>query len=338
MTDAGKPADRQGTEMTGPLVTVLFSTFNGAKTLPRMLEALCNCTLRRDQWKIVAVDNNSTDDTGAILESYRDQLPLEIYFEPKQGKQHALTRGFQHLEGDLVILTDDDIIPEPDWVEQFLNIAAAQPDFGIFGGLIMPDWEKEPEPWILKDAHLGVLYALNGDIAEGPISAALVSGPNSAFRRSLIGDSYIVHADIGPNALVTQFPMGEDTAFALRLEREGARAFHSHRPRVRHIIKRAYVDEGWILSRGERYGMGLVATRPELFSGKIRLAGVPVGALATWLAMATPTLVLKNAPKSPGRFDALWKQSVRRGILRQFAIERARRAGPPHHGQPMVSR
>ena len=325
-----RPVAPKTTELA---VTVLFSTYNGGKTLPRMLDALCRSTLHPSRWKIVAVDNNSHDDTRAILESYRDRLPLEIHFEPKQGKQYALTRGFQHLEGDLVILTDDDIIPEPDWVEQFLKLAAEHRDFSIFGGLIMPDWEKQPDPWVLKDAHLGVLYALNADIAEGAIPAALVSGPNSAFRRAIIGANYIVHEDIGPNALVTQFPMGEDTAFALRLEREGAKAYHSHRPRVRHIIKQAYVDEGWILSRGERYGMGLVATRPELFSGKFRLAGIPTGALAIWLAMATPALVLRKAPKSTGRFKALWKQSVRRGILRQFAIERARRAGSLRNGQ-----
>ena len=81
--------------MSGPEVTVLFSTYNGGRTLPRMLEALCAVTLPHDRWKIVAVDNNSRDNTREVLEAYRHRLPLEILFEPRQGKEHALALGFR---------------------------------------------------------------------------------------------------------------------------------------------------------------------------------------------------------------------------------------------------
>jgi glycosyltransferase involved in cell wall biosynthesis len=311
--------------MTGRAATVLFSTYNGARTLPRMLEALCRQTLPAAAWKIVAVDNNSNDGTRQVLDSYLDRLPLEILFEQRQGKQYALTTGLRHLEGDLAILTDDDVIPEPDWVEQFIKVAAEQPDYSIFGGLIEPEWEKQPAPWVLRDAHLGVLYAMNGDLAEGPVSAALVSGPNSAFRRAILGADYVVHEDVGPNALVTQFPMGEDTAFALRLERGGARTFHSRRPKVRHIIKAGYVEEAWMLSRAVRYGMGLVATRPELFGDKARVGGVPAAALLRWLAMEPVARAIRPLPPGRRRFRLLWAQAVRQGILRQFAVEHSRR-------------
>ncbi|MGO8249209.1 glycosyltransferase, partial [Rhizobium johnstonii] len=83
-------------------------------------------TLPKEEWKIVAVDTNSSDDTLAVLNSYKERPPLEVYFEPKQGKQYALTLGFRHLEGELVILTDDDVSPAPDWIEQFLTVADEQ--------------------------------------------------------------------------------------------------------------------------------------------------------------------------------------------------------------------
>ncbi|TAV75020.1 glycosyltransferase [Rhizobium leguminosarum] len=303
-------------------VTVLFSTYNGAKTLPRMLDALCACTLSKDEWKIVAVDNNSKDDTSQVLKSYQDRLPLEVYFEPKQGKQHALTQGFRHLEGELVILTDDDVIPEPDWIAQFLDLADEQPQFDIFGGLILPAWEEKPQPWLLEHGHLGILYALNDDLKEGPISAALISGPNSAFRRSILGTGYIVHDGLGPDATVAQFPMGEDTAFALRLEKNGARAFHSQRPKVQHIVRKGYVEEGWVLRRGERYGMGLVIIRPNLFNSKAKIFGLPIGSALRWLLMAPVSFILKGFPQSGARFKLLWAQSVRQGILRQFIKQR----------------
>ncbi|TBY73594.1 glycosyltransferase [Rhizobium leguminosarum] len=304
-------------------VTILFSTYNGAKTLPTMLDALCSSTLPKDEWKIVAVDNNSRDNTAEVLKFYQERLPLEVYFEPKQGKQHALTLGFRHLEGELIILTDDDVIPEPNWIEEFLALADEQPQFGIFGGLITPEWEEKPQPWLMKYGHLGILYALNDDLPEGPISAALISGPNSAFRRSILGPGYIVHDGLGPDATVAQFPMGEDTAFALRLEKNGASAFHSRRPRVRHIVRKGYVKEGWVLRRGERYGMGLVVIRPSLFDSKIKIGGLPIGSALRWLLMAPASFILKRFPLSGVRFKLLWAQSVRQGILRQFLKQRS---------------
>lgn len=299
-------------------VTVVFATYNGARTLPAMLEALCKTTLPHEKWKLVAVDNNSKDDTATILESYRGRLPLEIYFEPRQGKENALATGFRHLEGELLILTDDDVIPEPDWIEQWLAVAGEQADYDIFGGLIMPAWEREPEPWLLRLPYLDILFALNEGFDEGPVPAGMVFGPNSAFRRKIVGPGYSVHDNLGPNAAVAQYPMGQDTAFALKLERQGAKAFHSRRPKLRHVVRANSMDENWVLRRAERYGMGMVAIHPEFFDRKRMLAGLPLTTALLWLAMAPVAAALKALPPNPARFNLLWRQAVRQGILRQF--------------------
>jgi glycosyltransferase involved in cell wall biosynthesis len=288
-----------------------------------MLDALCRMTLPRERWKLVAVDNNSTDATADVLQSYAERLPLEIVFEPAQGKARSLEAGFRKLKGDLVVLTDDDVISDPDWLEQFLAVAAENPGFDLFGGLIEPAWDKQPEPWVDQDAHIGILYAANGELAEGPIPAMLISGPNSAFRRAVLGRGYVVDDRLGPDASVAQFPMGEDTAFALRLERHGHKALHTRRARVRHIVNAAYVEEGWMLQRAKRYGMGLVVIRPELFATKPKVAGIPVAAAALWLALAPVAGLVALLPRSRWRFRLLWDQAVRQGILRQSLDTRA---------------
>ncbi|MDF0700188.1 glycosyltransferase [Rhizobium sp. MC63] len=312
--------------MTGIKITVLFSTYNGARTLPRMLDALCACTLPPGHWKIVAVDNNSTDDTAKILDSYKDRLPLEVYFEPKQGKENALALGFRHLEGELVVLTDDDVIPDPDWLDQFIRLSEEQPEFSIFGGLILPEWERPPRfPWLLKDNRAAILYALNESLEEGPTLAGYIFGPNSAFRRAVIKSGYVVHDNLGPNASVKQYPMGQDTAFAMRLESAGAKAYHSRGPKVRHIVKSAYVEEDWAIARAERYGMGMVVLRPTLFDRKRKIAGLPASTALLWLALEPICLLFRRLPPGETRFRLLWKQSLRRGILHQFLKQRGAR-------------
>lgn len=305
----------------GIKLTVLFATYNGARTLPRMLEAMTRLTLPHDLWKLVAVDNNSSDATLEMLHAYERRLPLQIVSEARQGKENALATGFRYLEGDLVVLTDDDVIPDPDWLEQYLAAAAIHPEFSIFGGAITPEWEEPPAAWLKpRQQQMSILYASTDGQREGPIPALLVFGPNSAFRRNVIGDHYAAQTDLGPNASVSQYAMGQDTAFALHLEQQGARAFHCRKARVRHIVKREYVSEAWVLRRAERYGKGMVLVRPELFESKLKLRGVPVGACIKWAFTSLLVRLTRGLGPSTVLFSLRWNQQVRAGILQQFMM------------------
>ena len=296
--------------------TIIFATFNGEQTLPPMLDALCASTTPMDRWKIVAVDNNSTDRTGEILASYAGRLPLEIYRETRPGKAMALDTGFAHLEGDLVIVTDDDIVPAPDWIEQYLKLAAEYPDYAIFGGLILPKWEVDPPEWI-HSVPPDIVYALNGHMAEGPVPAGLIFGPNSAFRREFMRDRYSVQAkNIGPKADQKQYPMGGDTVFAQEIESRGHKAFNSKKPVVRHFIPKNYLDEGWILRRAERYGLGMVITQPEFLAARFKLGGYPVKLSLRFLLMSIAAPLVVTLPRSPRRFRFLWTYNRLKGILK----------------------
>src|SRR3954469_9397447 len=110
------------------MITVLFSTFNGVDTLPLMLESLTRLTPPPGGWKLVAVDNGSTDGSGDLLRSFAGRLPLTVLSEPAKGKNRALNRGLEITEGDLaggdlVVLTDDDIVAEADWLTAWASVA-----------------------------------------------------------------------------------------------------------------------------------------------------------------------------------------------------------------------
>jgi hypothetical protein len=297
--------------------TIIFATYNGERTLPAMLDALCQSTTPQSEWKIVAVNNNSTDNTNDILHSYLNRLPMEIYFEKNPGKAIAIDEGFQYLEGELVIITDDDVRPAQDWIEQFLKLAEGCPDYDMFGGLILPEWEQLPEPWILEWVDHVPVYALNDTVKEGPISAGCIFGPNSAFRRSVLPDKYLVHdSNIGPSSDVQQYPMGCDTLFARCIEARGHKAWHSRLPIVQHFVPAKYLDERWIFQRAERHGLGIPLAEPHLFrSGKI-LFGYPVGLLIKFSALATMVKIVELLPRSKFRYDWLWRYNRHKGLLK----------------------
>lgn len=284
-----------------------------------MLEALTHSTLDRNSWKIVAVDNNSTDETPLILQEYRDKLPLMILQERRPGKGYALNAAFPHIAGDLVVITDDDVLPAPNWLEQYLQLAADNPEYDMFSGLIEPEWEKQPERWILDWVDLAPIYALNGSTADGPIQARHIFGPNSAFRTSILPETYTVgEMDVGPDAARRQYAMGGDTAFAMSLESRGHKALHSRKPMVRHIIPKSYVDENWILKRAERFGKGAVHFYPRRYASNPKICGVPASLIIRLAGSYIASVGASLAPRSRQAWDIHWRYRMRKGAAEEL--------------------
>lgn len=303
-------------------ITVIFSCHNGAARLPRMLGSLERQTLARDRWNVIAVDNNSTDDTFAILCSYVDRLPIQPMQHPVPGKSGALNRAIDQGQGDLIVFTDDDVDADPNWLATLVACAKANPDFGLFGGRILPDWEAPPSGQAFLDwIPMGSTFAIVEEDRSGPCEPTKVWGPNTAIRRSLLTPDIRYREDIGPlpGGL---FAMGEDQEIVMRLAARGARAFRCADAVVHHWIPASSVSERWVQQRGERLGYGVPALFPERVPGGPRVAGVPV---ATWLESAVWAAragLLYALPPSKLRFWAIWKYYYMRGYragIRRYA-------------------
>lgn len=138
-------------------LTVAIPTYNGAKRLPEVLQQLqisCNDALRAPvhaasfSWEVIVVDNNSTDDTAKVVQSYQanwsKEHPLRYCFEPRQGAAFARKRAFEEARGTLVGFLDDDNIPSPDWVAAAYTFAQEHPAAGAYGSRIQGVFEVTP--------------------------------------------------------------------------------------------------------------------------------------------------------------------------------------------------
>jgi glycosyltransferase involved in cell wall biosynthesis len=68
------------------MLTVLMATFNGVRTLPRVLDAYTQLHSPEEGWRLLVVDNGSDDGTRELLMSYTSRLPLHYAYEPRRGK------------------------------------------------------------------------------------------------------------------------------------------------------------------------------------------------------------------------------------------------------------
>ena len=78
--------------------------------------------------EVVIVDNNSTDGTRAIVDSYADRLPLVVLNEAQRGLMYARTTGLNAATGDVIGRTDGDAILPPEWCEQVVRFMEANPN------------------------------------------------------------------------------------------------------------------------------------------------------------------------------------------------------------------
>ena len=148
--------------------------------------------------------------------------------ETTPGKNVALNAGLALVEGDLTVLTDDDVFPHADWLVQLRKAADTHPQFSFFGGAVVPRWEIPPPQWV-RWLNLSPIFTITPAwMNEGeliPYEVTLVMGPNMLVRTSVFRAGARLDASIGPCGY-NSYPMGSETELILRLSSQGHKAWH----------------------------------------------------------------------------------------------------------------
>ena len=79
-------------------ITVIVCTYNRCQDLAKALDGISVSELPDSvQWEILVVDNNSNDQTRAVVEDLCRQYPgrFRYVFEPKQGLSNARNAGIR---------------------------------------------------------------------------------------------------------------------------------------------------------------------------------------------------------------------------------------------------
>ncbi|MFC3379122.1 glycosyltransferase [Rugamonas sp. CCM 8940] len=314
-------------------MTVLIASHNGAATLPAVLDAYCRLTAPPGGWSLLLIDNDSDDATAALAAAYAARLPLRVLREGRRGKNAALNTGLAAALADgagsdpngLLVFSDDDAAPAPDWLLRLSEAAAAQPGFAVFGGAIVADWGAAPPDWVLRQVPLGLTYGLTApELAEGPVFPGLVWGANMAVRRAVFEAGHRFDEGIGPNG--ASYAMGSETELTRRLHAAGQRSWFCPAAVVAHHIRPAQLRVDDILRRAWRFGRGkLRQDPPGVFP---QLLGVP-----RWMykrALLEALGWLRAGADTERRFRHRWELAFLRGYMREAWF------GPPRGGKKIL--
>ncbi|HXG09543.1 MAG TPA: glycosyltransferase family 2 protein [Gemmataceae bacterium] len=89
----------------GLRLSVVIPVYNEAATIAETIRAVRAVPIAKE---IIVVDDGSTDGTREVLATLGGEDLRIIFHEKNQGKGAALTTGFRHVRGDIVIIQDAD--------------------------------------------------------------------------------------------------------------------------------------------------------------------------------------------------------------------------------------
>ena len=227
-------------------ISVVIATYNRAPLLRAAIDQL-----RKQQFlpgdELIIVDNGSTDSTASVLASATRDLPvaLRVLNESARGKGPALAAGLAAATGDILALTDDDVLVADDWIGK-IRRTFSEPVVALVGGRVDPKWEAAPPAWlnVQEEGCYGSMaspLALQhyGDAQE--LGSRTAVGANLAIRRTVLQSLGGVRPDLARRS-GSLFGV-EDQELCHRVDRAGYRCLYRPDVCVRHWVPKE--SFGW---------------------------------------------------------------------------------------------
>jgi len=190
--------------MQNPDFSVVVPAYQAAGIIAACVTALAQQTVSRDRYEVLVVDDGSTDGTAAAARAAGADLVLTIVHQGPAGARNA---GIAAARGALVLFTDADCIPAPDWMEQLIAPFA---DSRVMGAKGTYRTRQHAPIARLVQREFEIRYERMARLPQ----IDFVDTYAAAYRRALLLQS---------GGFDTVFPSAEDVELSFRLARAGNR-------------------------------------------------------------------------------------------------------------------
>ncbi len=202
-----------------PFCSVIIVSYNGKHLLHDCLTAVLAQSYAR--FEVIVVDNASTDGSVEYLAAAFPAVRL-VRSRTNSGFAGGNNEGYRHARGELIVLLNNDAIPEQGWLGALAE-AAAPERVAIAGSLVVTD--GIPERYYSKNGSLNFLGHNIMMKFERPENTFFAGGASLAYKRDILGppfdDEYFLYL--------------EDVYLSLRARFMGRGVVQSPASRVRHI-------------------------------------------------------------------------------------------------------
>lgn len=190
-------------------------------------------------YEIIVVDNNSTDDTEAVVKSYPDVVYAR---EERQGLAFARNKLLSVCNSDFLGILDDDETVKDDWINQMLECFSLDKNVIAVGGPYLPIYEIEKPGW-LPDNFFVYKNELRGCKVYSKMSLA---GGNAMIKVD-VAKSRGVKFDVSLGYNGKNILSGEDVDFFDKLIQAGDVCGFTEYAPINHYIDKGKLTFRWIL-------------------------------------------------------------------------------------------
>lgn len=259
------------------MLSVIICTYNREKFLYDALRHVAENDFAPENYEIVLVNNNSTDNTASECERFSNDFPhvqFRYFVETKQGLSHARNRGIDECRGDILIFLDDDSFVKPDYLSNLQRQMDQHPEAMAFGGKITPLFESGETPeWLCKWTYSWVSAIDKGNKVVSFEGNSYPIGANMGFRKQCLDTCGNFNPELGRSK--KNLMAGEEKDLFNRLKENNMPILYFPNIQVEHVIPPQRTTRDYIVRMGQGVGM----------SERVRCQQIGKGALCKrWLS------------------------------------------------------
>jgi len=227
-------------------ITIIICAYNQNDQLIEAARSILNQAMSlKGDFELIVVDNHSTDEARKAAEILGIEYPRTVryLFEPLQGRSFALNSGISAAKGQIVVITDDDIIAEPGWLAAICDAFEKNAADGV-GGPVIPMWKTERPSWLSDELFCKLGLIDYGRDVRWLDDNHIPIGCNIAIRREVFDRAGMYNTELGRNREVLL--SDEDDEFFTRLIHAGGKIFYDPKAAVRrrvpgHRMRKSYL-------------------------------------------------------------------------------------------------
>ncbi len=173
-------------------ISVVIPTFNRPKLLTRCLDALLAQNIPKSDFEVIVVSDGPDKDTLLELMPWLKKKKLNLIYEhspQRKGPAAARNLGWLTAKAPLIAFTDDDCLPDCDWLSSFLNEFKDQTELVAYTGQTRVPIPKNPTDFHLNSAHLQTAEFITANCACSKAALIQTGGFDERFKLAYREDS-----------------------------------------------------------------------------------------------------------------------------------------------------
>lgn len=296
-------------------LTLIIATYNRSAWLLRALHSVVKQSAEPSLWECVVVNNNSSDDTREVFETFAAEYSsynLRMVDEPKQGLSNARNCGIAQAKGEYIAIVDDDETLEESLIESYIEFFDSFPAAMAAGGAVTPQYEGRRPKWMSHYPERMIANPVDLDVVVTLFPPSRVpAGGNMAFRREVFERVGLFNPKLGRNG--ESLCGGEENDLFERLRSMGESLYFVPNAGIIHHIPDEKLTDDYFDRLSFNVGRSK-RQRAEL-QGDVAVKSLLRGERLRWVATyALATLYTLSFQPAKAKYLVRMRRGISRGI------------------------